>query len=159
MDEIDRKICGIIQHDGQTSGAQIAAAVGVSVSTAHERVKRLAADKVITAWRAVLDPGRVGAGICAFMWVDLSYDGEEEARDKLAECAEVQEMHHVSGAHSYLLKLRVADMAAVEQFVRRHVKTLKAVLRTETIFALATVKETTEILIPPRKARLAGEPP
>ncbi|MBV9115319.1 MAG: Lrp/AsnC family transcriptional regulator [Hyphomicrobiales bacterium] len=158
MDEIDRRICELVQRNGQVSNAHIGAAVGVSVSTAHERVRKLMADKTITAWRAVLDPQRLGAGLCAFMWIDMSYEGEAEAKAKLLDCPQVQEMHHVSGAHSYLLKLRVPDMAALQHFLQERVKTLRAVRGTETIFALETVKETSEILISPStQGRHLGE--
>ncbi len=147
MDAIDRQIARIIQREGRTSSAEIAEMVGVSVSTANERVRRLASTGVIKAWRAVLDPYRVGAGLCGFMMVDMAYNGEEEAKAALAERPEVQELHHVSGPHSYLLKVRVADTSALQKFLQEHVKPLKAVQRTETIVVLETGKETTEVLI------------
>lgn len=147
MDIIDRKIANLTQNDGRRSSAEIAAAVGVSVSTANDRVRRLAAKGVITAWRAVLDPRSVGAGLCCFLLVDMAYAGEEEARSALVARPEVQEMHHISGAHSYLLKVRVADTHAMQRFLQDHVKPLAAVQRTETIFVLDSVKETTEVLI------------
>jgi Lrp/AsnC family leucine-responsive transcriptional regulator len=147
MDRIDKQIADIVQRDGRKSSAEIAEAVGVSVSTANERVRRLASAGVIEAWRAVLDPSRVGAGLCGFMLVDMAYKGEEEAKAALAERPEVQELHHISGAHSYLVKVRVADTNALQRFLQERVKPLKAVQRTETIFVLETVKETTEVLI------------
>ena len=153
MDSLDRKICEIVQTDGRSSSAEIAAAVGVSVSTANERVRKLAASGVVTAWRGVLDPLKVGAGLCGFALVDMAYDGEEEAKAALMRRPEVQELHHISGAHSYLMKVRVADTAAMQRFLQEVVKPLKAVQRTETIFVLETVKETTEVLIAEAAAR------
>ncbi len=147
MDEIDRHISDLVQRNGRASSAEIAEAVGVSVSTANERVRRLAASGVIRAWRGVLDPDRVGAGLCGFMLVDVSFDGEDEVKAALSACPEVLEMHHISGAHSYLLKVRVADTHALQTFLQDKVKPLKGVQRTETILALETVKETTEVLI------------
>jgi Lrp/AsnC family leucine-responsive transcriptional regulator len=148
MDQIDRKICNILQHDARTSSTDIAAAVGLSVSSANERVKRLTTNGIIVASRAILDARQVGAGTCAFMIIDMSYDGESEAKAALSACAEVQEMHHVSGQHSYFLKVRIADTQALQNFLQDHVKPLKAITRTETIFVLQTVKETTEVLVP-----------
>lgn len=147
MDKNDRQIAEILQQDGRRSSAEIAEAVGLSVSTANERVRRLVATGVVTAWRAVLDPVRVGAGLCGFVLVDMAYDGEEEAKLVLARCPEVQEMQHISGAHSYLLKVRVADTRAMQRFLQEVVKPLRAVQRTETAFVLETVKETTEVLV------------
>jgi len=149
MDNIDRKICGIIQRDGRKSSAEIAEVVGVSVSTANERVRRLASTGVITAWRGVLDPVQAGAGLCGFILLDMAYEGEAEAIEVLEQRQEIQELHHISGAHSYLAKIRVADTAALQDFLQTIVKPLAAVQRTETIFVLDTVKETTEVVIAP----------
>ncbi len=147
MDIIDRNITEIIQRDGRSSSAEIAQAVGVSVSTANDRVRRLAANGVVTAWRAVLDPVRVGAGLCGFVTLDMAHEGEEQAKEVLIRRPEIQEMHHVSGSHSYLLKVRVADTRAMQRFLQDVLKPLRAVRRTETILVLETVKETTEVLI------------
>ncbi|NOX83762.1 MAG: Lrp/AsnC family transcriptional regulator [Alphaproteobacteria bacterium] len=149
MDDIDRKICGIIQRDGRKSSAEIAEAVGLSVSTANERVRRLAASGTIAAWRGVLDPAHMGMGLCGFILIDMAFEGEEAAKALLREQPEIQELHHISGAHSYLAKVRLADTAAMQAFLQNVVKPIAAVLRTETVFVLETVKETTEMAIAP----------
>jgi len=147
MDDIDRKICEIVQLDGRKSSAEIADAVGVSVSTANERVRRLAANGVVTAWRGVLDPVHAGAALCGFILLDVAYEGEGEAIEILTQRQEIQELHHISGAHSYLAKIRVKDTAALQDFLQNVVKPLGAVQRTETIMVLDTLKETTEMVI------------
>ena len=147
MDVIDRKIAGIIQKDGRASSAEIADAVGVSVSTANERVRRLSSSGIIKEWRGVLDSIKVGAKLCALILVDMRYDGEDEAVKKLATFPEIQEIHHISGAHSYMVKVRVADTGALQRFLHDRVKKLPAVTSTESMIVLETMKETTEVLI------------
>lgn len=147
MDKIDRNICRIVQSDGRISSSEIAETVGVSVSTANERVRRLVANGVISSWRGVLDPVRAGAALCSFVLIDMVYEGEEEATEILRSRPEVQELHHISGPHSYLMKIRVANTEAMQEFLQQVVKPLRAVQRTETIFTLGTLKETTELLI------------
>ncbi len=147
MDAIDRKIAGILQKDSQSSSAVLAEVVGVSTSTANERVRKLSRQGLIRDWRAVLDTDAFGAKLCAFVFVDMRYEWEDEAVAALRAAPEVQEIHHVAGAHSYLLKIRVADTAALQRVLRERVKPLPAVERTESILVLETVKETSEILI------------
>ena len=147
MDTIDRKIANILQKDGRTPSAEIAEAVGTSVSTANERVRRLASTGNVTATRAILDPVAMGAGLCAFILVDMDYTGESAAKAHLAQRPEVQELHHISGGHSYMVKVRVADTAAMQRFLQLELKPLKAVTHTETLIVLETAKETTEVLI------------
>ncbi len=147
MDDIDRKICGILQGDGRATSSDIADAVGVSVSTANDRVRRLVSNGVVRGFRAILDNRSVGADFCCFLFIDMVYEGEQDAVDALSRRPEVLELHHVSGPHSYLVKVRVADAAAVQEFVQDVVKPLKAVTRTETVFSMMVAKETTEVVI------------
>ncbi|WP_436637373.1 Lrp/AsnC family transcriptional regulator [Microbaculum sp. FT89] len=149
MDEIDRKIAEILQTDGRAASVDIASAVGVSTSTANERVRRLVANGTITEWRGVLNPEKVGAALCVFVFLDLAYDGEAEACRALMAFPEVQELHHISGQHSYLMKVRVRDTNALQQFLQSSVKPLRAVQRTETIVSLDALKETTVVKISP----------
>lgn len=142
MDRFDRKICAIVQADAKRTTAQIAAAVGLPLSTTADRLKRLQAGGVITGYHAALSPVAMEVPLCAFVLIDMAHDGEAEAVGVLAERAEVLDLHHISGAHSYLAKLRLADMAAMQRFLAEVVKPLPAVTRTETIFALDSIKET-----------------
>lgn len=148
MDTIDGKIAGLLQADSRLSSAEVGNRVGVSTSTANERIRRLGAGGVIRAWRAVLDPDRIGAGLCAMLFVDVSYAGEDAFRQAIAGMPEVQEAHHVSGPHSYLLKLRLADTKALQRFMQDKLKPLDGVGGTETLVVLDTVKETTELAFP-----------
>ncbi|MCC3861215.1 Lrp/AsnC family transcriptional regulator [Pseudemcibacter aquimaris] len=147
MDEIDKKITRLIQKNGRLSSAEIAKAVGVSVSTANERVRKLEKNGYIQEWRAVMNARKVGANLAALILVDMDYDGEKEATEKLAKFPEIQEIHHISGARSYLIKIRVSDTDALQSFLSQKVKPLKAITRTESFIILDTVKETSEVII------------
>lgn len=145
MDGIDRKICGLLQANARASSAEIAEAVGLSVSSANERVRRLAAQGIVTGWHARLDPEAVGAAFCALVFIDMEFDGEAEAAAALVARPEVMELHHVSGAHSYFAKIRVKDSRALQQFLQEVLKPLRAVTRTETLVSLEALKESSAI--------------
>ncbi len=147
MDKIDRDICNIIQKDGRVSSAEIAKTVGVSTSTANDRVRRLASNNVIKGWHGRLDPEKVGAGLCAFILIDMAYEGEAEACQLIAGRSEVLELHHISGGHSYLVKIRVENTGALQQFLATVLKPVKAIQNTETIISLEAKKETNAVLV------------
>ena len=147
MDDIDKKISNLIQKNGRLSSAEIAAAVGVSVSTANERVRRLTSTGIVQDWRAVLNPKNVGASLCALIMIDVNYEGEAETIKSLSSFKEIQEIHHISGAHSYLIKIRLTDTDALQKFLSEKIKPLKGVNSTESFIVFDTVKETTEVLI------------
>lgn len=147
MDKIDREICDILQYDGRASSVEIAEAVGVSVSTANDRMRRLVARGLISEFRAVLEPDAAGAGLCAFILIDMAYEGEKRAAAVLSQRPEVLELHHVSGAHSYLAKIRLRDTDALQRFLQEVIKPLAAVTRTESILSLDALKETSAVLL------------
>ncbi len=147
MDEVDRKILNIVQTDSRMSSAQIAQSVGVSVSTANERVRKLTVSGHIRAWQAVLAPEKVGANLCAFLLLDMDYTGEAAACAALAALDEVQELHHISGAHSYMMKVRVADTEALQMLMSEKIKPLAGIVRTESMLVLNTEKDTPKMWI------------
>ena len=143
MDGIDRNILVALQHDGAAGLAELAKVAGLSVSATAERVKRLEERGTIRGWRADLDPAAVGCPLLAWVFVALR-NGTAEAkfRDAVAPLEPVLECHAVSGAWTYMLKLRVAGLAELDAFVAQELRRKAGVERTETILALATVKET-----------------
>ena len=147
LDELDRIICEILQVDGKASLANIAEVTGIPASTANDRIKRLVDKQVIEGWQARLATKKVGAGLCCFLLLDMTHEHKDEAIDVLTHRLEVMEMHQISGAHSYLIKLRVKDLSAVNLFLESVVEPLSAVVKTETLFAMKSLKETSEILI------------
>ncbi len=147
MDNIDRKILNIVQTDSRKSSAEIAKIVGVSVSTANERVRKLTGSGHIKTWQAVLAPQKVGANLCAFLLLDMDYKGEKQACAALVKLDEVQELHHISGAHSYMMKVRVADTNALQSLINEKLKPLAGVLRTKSMLVLGTEKETPKMWI------------
>lgn len=148
MDHFDRKICALLQTDARRSSTDVADQVGLSISATNDRIRRLQREGIITHWQARLDPQAFQASLCAFVLLDLSYAGEAEAIATLTAHDAVQEIHHISGPHSYLMKLRLADTAALQHFLSEVVKPLPAVTRTESIIAMDTAKETLALAIP-----------
>ena len=143
MDEIDRNILIAVQQDGAAGLAELAKIAGLSVSATAERVKRLEGRRTIRGWRADLDPAAIGCPLLAFVFVGMRA-GRDAAdfREAVQALEPVLECHAVTGGWSWLLKLRLPDLATLEQFVDREIRTLPGVERTETIVATATAKET-----------------
>lgn len=147
MDNIDRIIISQIQQNSRLSNAEIAGAAGISVSTANDRLRKLARAGVITAWRAVPDARAMGAGLCAFLMVDIGFENEAESVRQIGAMDEVQEIHHISGPHSCLLKIRVADPRAMQRFLQEKLKPVAGITRTESVIVLDTLKETSAVAI------------
>ena len=150
MDEIDRNIVVALQQDGSSGLAELAKVAGLSVSATAERVKRLEERGVIRAWRADLDPAAVGCPLLAHVLAAVAPGADDAAfRQAMRREEAVLECHAVTGAWAYLLKLRVADLPALDAFLNEGLRTLPGVQRVETIVALATVKESAILPVAP----------
>ncbi|WP_207485345.1 Lrp/AsnC family transcriptional regulator [Arenibaculum pallidiluteum] len=142
MDEADRKIIAFVQANGRAGYAEIAAAAGLSVSAANERLRKLQDRGVIQGWGARVSAPSLGLGVLAFVHVLIDRPEHNEAFLARA-CAvpEVLEVHHVTGAWSYLLKIRARGIPDLERLLSEVLKTVPGVLRTETVIVLSSPKE------------------
>jgi len=79
VDAIDRKILAELQVDGRLSITELAAKVGLSLSPCHRRLRELERARVITGYRASIDPEAVGLSFEALVFVTM----RQEDRDTL----------------------------------------------------------------------------
>ena len=144
MDAIDRNIAVALQLDGSAGLAELAKVAGLSVSATAERVKRLEERGVIRGWRADLDPDAVGCPLLVHILVEVAAGPEDAAfRAAMQRHEAVLECHAVTGGWTYLLKLRLAGLAALDTFLNAELRPLPGVRRLETLLAVASVKDST----------------
>ncbi len=144
MDNTDRKILTLLQSDNRTPMTALAKQTGLSVSAVNDRVRKLQNNGTIQENRAVLNPTIVGLELLAFLFIDLHQGADEQEFVKaIQELSEVQELHHVTGQHNYLAKVRVANTQGLQQFLKQQLKRQPGVAHTETIVVLESEKETT----------------
>jgi len=143
LDKIDRRILGILQMDGRISAVDLADRVGLSPTSAGERLRRLQKEGYITGFGVRLDPQRLGFGLLVFVEVLL----DKTTPDVFAKFAnavrampDVLECHMVAGGFDYLIKTRVADMAAYRHFLGEVLLSLPGVRETRTYAVMEEVK-------------------
>jgi Lrp/AsnC family leucine-responsive transcriptional regulator len=143
MDDLDRIIIDRLQADGALTYAEIGAAAGLSASAVNDRLKRLRSEGVIRRMTAEIDPATIGLSLLAFVLVSVNdAQGEARFREAMKAAPDVLECHHLTGDFSYLLKLRLRDTAHLEHFLMNRLKPLAGIVRTHTLIALSSVKET-----------------
>jgi Lrp/AsnC family leucine-responsive transcriptional regulator len=150
MDEIDRNIAIALQQDGSAGLAELAKVSGLSVSATAERVKRLEERGVVRGWRADLDPRHVGCPLLGFVFVNLRPGRDDAAfRRAMSRHENVLECHRVTGGWTFLIKLRLADLAGFETFIEEELRGQPAVERIESLLAIASEKETAILPVAP----------
>jgi Lrp/AsnC family leucine-responsive transcriptional regulator len=143
LDRIDRRILALLQEDGRLPAVELAERVGLSPTSTGERLRRLQKEGVIAGFRARLDPRRLGLELLVFVEVSLDKttpDVFERFAAAIRRAPEVLECHMVAGGFDYLVKTRVADMAAYRRFLGEVLLALPGVRETRTYAVMEEVK-------------------
>jgi Lrp/AsnC family leucine-responsive transcriptional regulator len=123
VEETDRAIVAALAADGRLSYTDLAEKVGLSVSAAHQRVRRLEQRGVITGYAARLSNEALGLPLTAFVAIrPLDASQPDDAPERLADLPEIESCYSVAGEDFYLLLVRVAspgDLERVLQAIRR----------------------------------------
>ena len=146
MDDVDRKALLALMRNGRVTWAELGERLGLSAPAAAERARRLEEQGAIRGYAAVVDPGKLGFPLTAYVFVSI---GDQRKRAGLLRLAgrhrQVVECHHVAGEDDYLLKVRCRGTADLEQFLSRTLKDQLGVARTRTTIVLSTSKEQADL--------------
>lgn len=144
LDRFDQAILDVLTTDGRISITDLASRIGLSKTPTQARVKRLEQEGVITGYRALLDPIRIGRDHVAFVEVRLS-DTREKAlaafNTAIRAIPEIEQCHMIAGSFDYLMKVRTTDMTGYRRVLAEQISTLPHVAHTSTYVAMQAVKE------------------
>lgn len=147
MDDLDRRILGVLQRDASLSVERIAELVGSSKSPVWTRIKKLKQTGVIAREVALLDPDKVDQTEVFFIAVKTDQheaDWLERFSVAVQGMPEIQEAHRLAGEIDYLLKVRVKDTRAFDAFYKRLVGQVRLFAVTSSL-SMETLKSTTEM--------------
>jgi Lrp/AsnC family leucine-responsive transcriptional regulator len=166
LDDVDTRILALLQEDCRTPLARLGEQVGLSAPAVLERIKKLEAAGVITGYHAVLDGRRIGFDVTAFIGVITSDpDSIGDFERQVTRLGDVLECHHVTGAFTFLLKVKTRITSTLERLISE-IRSLEGVARTETTVVLSTHIERAQLGLQPhdteppthtRRARRSGE--
>ncbi len=101
------------------SFTDLARQTGLSVSATHQRVRRLERRGVIKGYAAVIDPADAGLPLTAFVSIKpFDPAAPDDAPDRLAHLGAIEACHSVAGDENYILKVRVASPADLENLLQ-----------------------------------------
>lgn len=118
LDPTGLRILAELQHDGRLSLSELARRINLSAPATHERVRRLEEAGVIAGYHAEVDAPKLGLPILAFIRINTPTRAYPRFLALVEAMPEVCECHHVAGADSFILKVRVATNAQLEAVLR-----------------------------------------
>lgn len=138
VDNVDRRLIEALRANGRATFAELARRVGLSAPAVHERVGKLEAAGVITGYHAAVAPATLGLGVSALVGV---LQGDRSDSDRIAEALrgmpEIEDCWFVAGEETFVVKVRVPDVASLEQTIGA-LNRIRGVARTRTTVVLST---------------------
>src|SRR3954449_1007965 len=138
MDAVDRKLLDALRGNARATYAELARTVGLSAPAAHERVAKLEASGVITGYHAAVKPEAVGFGTTALIGIFITDSADIDViTTALGALPDVEDCWFVAGEETFVVKVRVTDVAALEVTIR-DLNAISGVARTRTTVVLST---------------------
>ena len=122
-----------------------------SPSPCLARVKALEAAKVIDRYVAIANAAALGLGLSVFVSISLRSQNKaslSEFEQRVVEHDEVMECYLMAGDSIYLLRVAVADRAALEKFILEQLNPIPGIEKIRSSFALKQVRYKTALPLP-----------
>jgi len=140
MDQIDREIIGLLQHDGRITATDLAKQIQLSLSATSERLRQLKESGVISGFSVFVDPAAVGRPIEALIDVRLSAGARQDILDDaIAKYPVIVDAIHLTGRFDTQLRVATKDVAELDQLLVQLKEELEAE-ETNTRLVLRTIK-------------------
>jgi Lrp/AsnC family leucine-responsive transcriptional regulator len=117
IDDIDCAILAELQANARIAFAELGRRVGLSTPAVIERVHRLEERQVITGYRTLVDPAKVGLPVRAFVKVTVAGDKLAKFSALVRKLPEVLQCHRVTGAESFMVQVAVRDVTHMEEVI------------------------------------------
>lgn len=143
LDDFDRRILAIYQHDTRVTGESIGQAVGLSAAAVQRRLKRLRSHGVIIQEEARLDAKALGVPVTCIVGVDLEYERNQhvdEFKQRMREHPNVQQCYYVTGSQDFVLVVVARSLQEYEEFTREALMEHANVRSFTTLVSMDTVK-------------------
>jgi Lrp/AsnC family leucine-responsive transcriptional regulator len=137
LDPTDHRILQQLLDNGRLSASEVGRRVQLSPAAAKRRIDRLEQLGIITGYRAVVEPAKLGSSIEAF--VELTFEGATQVDDidlAFSTLPELVEGFTTAGDSDALVRLRVRDL----DHLKRVIDTIRRsgkVTGTKTLIVLA----------------------
>ena len=138
LDEVDRRLVAALRDNARASYAELGRLVGLSGPSVQERVRRLEERGVVVGYRALVRPSALGLAVTSLIGLLLSDTADQSAVvDRLAEVREIEDCWYIAGDESFVVKVRVPSVDALEDLLGRLLR-IDGISRTRTTLVLST---------------------
>jgi Lrp/AsnC family transcriptional regulator for asnA, asnC and gidA len=127
IDELDRKILGLLQEDGRLSFTEIAQKLRLSESTIRKRVQALQEKGVIKKFTVEIDPAKIGLNTVAIVGIDVDPPKLLEVAQKLCEFKEILCVATSTGDHMIMTEIWTKDGRELTRLISEKIGPIEGV--------------------------------
>jgi Lrp/AsnC family leucine-responsive transcriptional regulator len=150
LDPINRRILAELVANARLPMSELAERVGLSKTPVTQRVRQMEEAGLITGYRAMLSPLKLGLTHVTYVEVRMS-DTRQVALDRFNAAVraipEVEECYMIAGGFDYLLKVRSRDMMHFRQILAEKISALPFLHATSSYVAMEAVVEQSDLPI------------
>ena len=144
LDAQDRKILAELTQNARIPIAELARRVGLSKTPVALRIRQMEEIGLITGYRAILSPLKLGLTHVTYVEVSMN-DTREPALQQFNAAVraipEVEECYMIAGGFDYLLKVRSRDMTDYRRIMAESISALPHIHATTSYVAMEAVVE------------------
>jgi len=149
LDEKDMSILRLLQQNARITVKEIAAAIHLSTTPVHERIKRMEESGVIKQYAALLDHTRIRKGLMVICYVSLRQHNKTAGSKfikAIQELNEVIECYNISGEFDFMLKVVAADMDDYYNFHVNKLSQVENMGQVQSVFVMGVIKQTHQLV-------------
>lgn len=147
LDTIDHHILTLLQNDCSLSVDSVSEQVALSRNACWRRIKAMEAAGIIRKRVALLDPFKIGCPLSVLVMISTDHHSDAWRKDfatAVAALPEITSAYRMTGDLDYMLMVRLADMAAYDQFYKRLTSRI-SVSDISASFVMEDLKDTTAL--------------
>lgn len=137
IDNLDRKILGIVMKNARMASKDVAIECGVSRAAIHQRIQRMIDVNVITGSGYNVNPKALGYRTCTYIGINLERGAMyKDVVPELEKIPEIVECHFTTGPYTMMIKLYARDNEHLMELLNDKIQTIHGVMGTETLISL-----------------------
>ncbi len=137
IDNLDRKILSLLQHDGRLAYTDIAKKLTVSPGTIHQRINKMTEAGIIKGTRLILDYQKLGYDVTTLLGLYLkSAKDLNKVLEKLKSMKEVVDVYYTTGSYALIIKIHHKSIKDYHQFLVDKLQSIPEIQSTESFICL-----------------------
>ena len=143
IDNIDRRLLRLMQHNPTASAADLASLVGLTKASCWRRIERLEANAIVTGRSIQIDPKALGYEVEVSLRITLDKTFSNAFDDFIVEARKIREVNEIQtflGRVDVRLNVLARNMIHYQEIYRTRILRLPHINDIESLMLVANVK-------------------